>query len=274
MNVEDFVKRLHETYGSISFDEIRRHNSVPTETVVEPLNELEILTNPFDYPEPSAQKIIQPKKICSTPSHISPRQSFVSSQSPIKTSSTFSPVSIASTIDWIKLRAEVLDLHELKTFLAGKMDSQSPHFSNIIESYCNSAEKALAQPQEINEDSSTNFVDKLSEVIKKRFFTILKSCQKGIQGKGEQPQSYYRELERRVQKYFSRIGLKSDNIKPRSDFRFCQERMNALPTPAPSPLYNNKINEVFVQPHYFEYHDDAGDVQKRWIDGECTVYKL
>lgn len=187
----------------------------------------------------------------------------------------FSPVNIASLKDWAELREEALDLHELKNFFVGKNDSQSPQFINLIDNYKKSVEKKLTSPQETDEDSSNVFVATLAEVILKRFYTILKSCKRGKLGRGEMPKDYYLEMEKRIDKYFDRIGLKSENVKRGDYFRQWQDHMNVISAiPAPFEWLNKKISEVEIQPHYFEYHGDDGEIEKFYIDGECTVYKF
>ena len=187
----------------------------------------------------------------------------------------FSPVNIASLKDWAELRAEALDLHELKNFFVGKNDSQSPQFINLIDNYKKSVEKNLINPQETDEDSSNVFVEKLADVIEKRFYTILKSCERGKLGRGEMSKDYYLEMEKRIKKYFDRVGLNSENVKRGDPFQKWQEHMKILATiPAPYDWLNKKISEVEIQPHYFEYHGDDGEIEKFYIDGECTVYKF
>ena len=280
----DFVKYLRETYGHLDINDILRRNELARQEKFSPPEEIPSAPKEFQLMEPTppdAQDFqFEELSIDSEPNYSlnpydTPTKKFFS---PIIFPSTPKPspgiVNIASLKDWVTLREDVLDLHELKNFFAGKSDSQSPMFQNTLEKYQRDVEKNLSSPREIDADSSANFVDKLADVIKKRFFTILKSCHNGLQGKGELPTTYYRELENRVRQYFKRIGLKSDNVKRLDNFKDCQERMNAIPAPVAHSCFDGKIDEIFIQPHFFEYHDDDGEVRKKWIDGECTVYKF
>lgn len=284
--MDDFLQRLRGTYGDVSIGAvISRGTSLPpakvpvkaksplpplrTSPPKESSNESRVSDDLADMTNPYEQESTPPKIF---PPTYKLRFINATKPQPKKTPSLF-PVNIATTGDWIRLREEVMDVHELINFFAGKLDAQSPKFRNILDAYRNALEKSLSIPSEIDGDSSANFVDKLADVIKKRFFTILKSYNKGILGKGEQSPEYYRQLENRVKQYFERIGLKSDNVKRFSDFHLSQDRMNPTPIPAPNRLCDEKIAEVLVQPHYFEYHDDDGEIRKRWIDGECIVYK-
>lgn len=289
--MDSFLKQLRERYGDISIKGIliqsRERISIPAESpetnnatqqfpkFSKPINEPEeipdSLSNPFEQKNIPAIKPSTPVRQTNQKRYV---VNLVSSWVQQKTASSFSPVNIAETRDWMKLRGEVLDVHELTNFFAGKMDSQSPKFKSILENYRNAVEKSLAMPQEIDGDSSANFVNKLAEDIRKRFFTILKSYQKGIQGKGSQPLEYYQQLENRVKQYFNRIGLKSDNVKRLDNFCDLQDRMTPIPETTSNAALNGKIAEVLVQPHYFEYRDDDGEIKKRWIDGECIVYKF
>lgn len=186
----------------------------------------------------------------------------------------FSPVSIATTRDWAELKAEVLDLHELKNFFVGKQDSQSQQFINLIDKYKKDIEKKIVTPQEIDEDSSEKFVGDLIKIIEDRFYTILTSCVRGKNGKGEMPAEYYAEMWERIKKYFERIGLKSENAKRSDDFRDWTEIMKAVEIPTRLEWQDKKIGEVEIQPRYFEYHGDDGEITKLYIDGKCTVYKF
>ena len=186
----------------------------------------------------------------------------------------FSPVNIANSKDWAELRAEVLDLHELKNFFVGKSDSQSPQFIKTIENYRKVAEKELATPSDINADSSNIFVANLAEVIEKRFYKILTACRLGKNGRGELPPEYYSEIERRIEKYFERIGLHSEKIKRMDDFNDWVEVMKAESIPVSEHYRDGKIAEVEIQPRYFEYHNDEGEVAKSYIDGRCKYYKF
>lgn len=186
----------------------------------------------------------------------------------------FFPVNIASSKDWMELRAEVLDLHELKNFFIGKSDSQSPQFMNSIETYRRVAEKELATPQEINADSSNIFVATLADVIEKRLYKILTTCRYGKDGRGELSPGYYLEIEQRVEKYFERIGLHSEKIRRLEDFNKWVEVMKAESIPVSEKYRDKKIAEVEIQPRYFEYHNDAGEVEKYYIEGRCKYYKF
>ena len=183
------------------------------------------------------------------------------------------PVNIGDSTDWIRLREEALDLHELTTFFAGKQDSQSEKFRTLIAKYKESVGKALALPEEIEADSSNKFVAILIDVLEKRFYTILKSCINGKKGKGEQPASYYYGIEERVKKYFDRIGLKSENVQVRTDYRQCQDYMKAEEEPTNFEHDDYKIMEIDIQPYYFEYYTDDGTLEKSYIDGLCTIYR-
>ena len=166
-------------------------------------------------------------------------------------------------------------MHELKNFFAGKNDPQSPQFINLIENYKKSVEKNLARSEQTDEDSSNDFVERLAEVIGKRFYTILKSCERGRLGKGEMPRDYYLEIEERIKKYFERIGLQSENIKRMDNFRQWQDHMKVIDEiPAQQIFQDKKICDVEIQPHYFEYYGDDGEIEKFYIDGECTIYKF
>lgn len=289
MDLTDFLQQLRETYGSFSIERLRKKygDNISAEIILgsgrndtfAPAKSPEFINATQQIPETTKpEKIFEPPTINPFEQRNIPPRRFVINYPPVtrptpKIISPFSPVNIATTRDWIKLREEVLDVHELTNFFAGKMDSQSPMFIGIIEKYLNAVKKSLAIPQEIDAESSANFVDKLAETIKDRFFSVLKSYQRGIQGKGKEPKEYYMELGNRVKQYFNRIGLKSDNLKRFDDSRDSQERITSMPAPTQNKFWDGKIAEVIVQPHYFEYHDDDGEVRKRWIDGECIVYK-
>ena len=267
--MKNFLQQLRVTYGDISIESILAQESdkIPTTPInnqisdTSPTIDEPILFDPFDVPPPI---ITKPKEV-PPPIRIN-----IPVISPLK---SFSPVNISTSKDWAEFREEVLDMHELTNFLAGKMDSQSPIFRNILDTYQNALKKSLSMPQEIDAESSNTFVSELAQVIKERFLTILRSYQKGLQGKASQPTEYYRQLEIRVKQYFKRIGLKSDNVKCRSDFRLYTERMKPIPMPVQNKILSGKIAEVLIQPHFFEYHDYDGEVRKKWIDGECIVYK-
>ncbi len=186
----------------------------------------------------------------------------------------FSPVNIGSLKDWLDLRMTVLDLHDFKNFFAGKQDSQSPQFRNLIENYAKEAEKNLAQPSEIDASSSKLFVENLSEVIEKRFFMILKSCKPGLVGRGKMPHSYYYSLDLLVKKYFKNIGLESCNVRPRTNYREWLKHMKVTGViEAPFPHLQDLISEVEVPPHYFKFINEDGEEDVCWIDGEYIVYK-
>lgn len=186
----------------------------------------------------------------------------------------FSPVNIATSKDWAELRAEVSDLSELKKFFIDRSDSQSPQFINSIENYIKFAEKALATPQEIDVESSNNFVAALAEVIDKRLYKILTTCRYGKEGRGELPRDYYLEIEKLIEKYFERIGLHSEKVKPLDDLKDWLEVMKAESVPVSEKYRDKKIAEVEVQPRYFEYYNDAGAVEKFYIEGRCKYYKF
>ena len=186
----------------------------------------------------------------------------------------FLPVNISGSKDWWELRMIVLDLHEFKNFFAGKQDSQSPQFLNLINTYANEVEKNLAQPAEFDENASMTFVKKLAEVIEKRFYTILKAYKPGLEGKGKMPRSYYQSLDSLVKNYFKNIGLEPANVRVRSSFRDWREHMKATAVlDAPFEHMDNMIFEVAVQPHYFRCINEDLEEEKFWIDGECSVYK-
>ena len=185
----------------------------------------------------------------------------------------FSPVNIKDMEDWTRLRATALDLHELKNFFEGRQDNQSQYFISLIDSYKKYVEKNLKFPDDIDAESSSDFVSKLATVIEKRFYTILDSVTRGKAGKADQPQKYYQEIDLLIKQYFERIGLKSEKVKIFDNFKNWQDNFEIV-TAVPSPEENmkNKIYEIFIQPHYFEYYDNDGEVEKLYISGKCSIY--
>lgn len=271
----EFLQKLRTRYGDISLTGIlnRCKNIFGTNKVETPQKIL--IPSP-----PQSQKINSLDAVAnygiSTPKK--PRFAGVSNQtinsSPFAVNSKFSPINIASMKDWAELRAVVLDLHDLRNFFAGKQDSQSPQFMNLIETYQNKAEKKLATPPDFDENTSSLFVEKLASVIKKRFHVILKACAPGLQGKGSEPISYYQNISVRVKKYFASIGLKCADVKQKENYRQWMEHMEAISTiPTPFEHWDNLISEIIVQPYFFEYYNEDGEIEKFWIDGECTVFK-
>lgn len=268
----EFLQKLRARYGGISnFLNRLSKNFGSTETKKSPpvkppdLNYYRKNYGSTKIKIPSQEKIFDTAEIKKSPPIVIPQE--------IIQPNKFSPVNIADRKTWLELRDTVLDLHELKNFFAGRQDSQSPQFLNLLENYKVNAEKKLATPADFDESTSYLFVEALAGVIKKRFYTILKSYTAGLRGKGKEPVAYYAEIQTRVEKYFAAIGLKSANVEKKADFKKWVEHFEPVTTPAPFEHLHNKIAEVSVQPRYFEYYNDDGEIEKFWIDGECTVYK-
>ena len=186
----------------------------------------------------------------------------------------FSPVNIATLDDWLKLRDKALNLDELENFFAGRIDSQSPMFLSLIKEYKRAVERNLKPPDEIDEESSYNFVEKISSALENKFLTMVESCRKGKAGNGKNPAYYYVQIEQLMKKYFERISLQVEDVKPGSNFRDVRDHMKVSTTiEARYEQDCDKIAEVFIPPSYFKYHDDSGEVLEYWIDGKCTVYQ-
>lgn len=279
--MEAFLEKLRRTYGNISIVDVTNHQEfspyeeIPLPQQISKPKEIPLPEeNPFDTP---AQRNFPSPKINIRPSYMSQTVSFrkpvAQPTQPPAMPFKISPVNIATQTDWIKMRAEVIDVRELKNFFAGKTDNQSPAFLKMIETYCKELERELALPQEIDEESSYQFVENLAGVIKKRLYTVLKSYQRGISGKGIMPVDYYRKLEERVNQYFNRIGLKTKKVSAHAVFHDVESYMEIQgKKTSPHIFLNGKVAEVLIQPYYFEYHDETGEVQKYWIDGQCIVY--
>ena len=185
----------------------------------------------------------------------------------------FCPVNIATLDDWRELREEALRLDELEIFFTGRTDSQSPMFLSLIKEYKKTLEKNLKPPEEIDEESSFNFVEKFSSALEKKFLTMVESCRSGKAGKGKNPPIYYVQVERHLKKYFEHIGLQVENVEPHSNFRDVQEHMKATIIPTDRVQDFDKIEEIVIPPSFFKYHDDSGEILKYWIDGKCTVWQ-
>lgn len=190
----------------------------------------------------------------------------------LKTDSKSIVINIADAQSWEKLREEVLKLNLLTDFFKNRDDDQSPTFLNSIEQYRKSLEKKLATPQEIDENASYNFADELAHAIKKRFYPILRAGKRGLNGKGGLSEDYYKDMEQSINRYFESIGLKSLNIKPFSNFSDYDEYMTPSNVPTEDQSSDNLISEIEIQPHYFEYYDEHGEIEKFWLDGECSVF--
>lgn len=269
MSITDFLQQLCERYGDVSLTSIFNRYDFPPQQSNQPVSPPPPDYPPVSSPPPNYPPASPPPQI--RPTLYTPTKSY----SPVTSKNKFTPINIASAIDWIELRLEVLNLSNLNNFFVGKQDSQSGQFLRLIDNYKKSVEKNLAIPSDFNESTASSiFVEKLSEVIKKRFYVILKSCAAGLRGTAKEPTSYYREIENRVKKYFSNIGLKSVNIPPNANFRDWLEYMEKPEIiPAQYDWQDNKISEVFIQPHYFEYYNDDGEIETFSIEGECTVLK-
>ena len=185
----------------------------------------------------------------------------------------FAPISIAGKIDWLRLRANVQNLHELEEFFQTQNDSQSPQFLEIITQYKKELEKNLVIPNYIDEETSLLFAEKIAVMIKDRIYTILQTCSAGKLGKGENPVEYYQQIEKHINVYFRRIGLKVLNLNVGDDISRAKDHMKIIISYVKESWQNKKIAEIFVQPHYFEYYRDDGELDEYWIDGKCTVYK-
>lgn len=192
-------------------------------------------------------------------------------QKPIK--SKFSPISIATSLDWMSFRGEVTDLNELENFLKTQRDSQSKQFLDIITYYKNDLNRNLVRPSEIDAETSYLFAEKLAEVIKKRLYVLLRSYRAGRYGKGVNSKEYYREIGRNMSIYFDRIGLKTFQLSIGDSFEKAQHHMEPKSTiPTKDDFRNKTIADIFVLPHYFDYYANDGEIKQFWIDGQCSVY--
>lgn len=270
-SAENFLKELYQRYGKVSvtgnYKLPPKDDSSPVEVSTPIENSDDVTKNPFDdtpnmFPPPPPDEPPPPPV---EPPPPPPPPAF-------KTS----PVNIATMEDWVRLRAEVKDVHRLKNFFERERDTQSSLLSSKIQKYLKELENALTVPARgIDAESSHQFVEKLAEAFEKRFKDILVTCQNGLAGKAPLSKDYYQRLKNLIDEYFNRIGLKVVNVEKFSNYNEVSSYMEATKIPAPPhPFYRGKIADVLVQPHYFEYHDEDGEVKKFWIDGQCTVYEM
>ncbi len=146
---------------------------------------------------------------------------------------------------------------------------------DIIRQYKTNLSKNLGRPagDEIDEDTSSNFAEKLAAVIRNEFYTILSSCQSNSRSYNTTMKLYYRQIGRFVDIYFDRIGLKTFELRRGDPISKAEGHMETNSTPTKDARLDNTIDEVIIQPRYFEYHQNDGQVERQWIDGRCTVYK-
>ena len=253
----DFLKRLKEEYGEVLSLIDRLKGKAPTVEPTLPTVDTMLPTVETTKVEPSSE---EQAPIIKTPP-----------PKPIKKS--FSPIFIETPMDWMLFRMNAENLNELEKFFRSSDNAQSPKFLEIISQYKKELGKNLVKPadDEVDEETSYTFTEKLSNVIQRRFYTIINSCQSGKRNFASR--NYYREIERYVRIYFERIGLKTFELRKYEPFANAQDHMEASDVPAPSMRFHMTIDEVIIQPRYFEYVQSDGQIEKFWIDGKCTVYK-
>ena len=280
-------QELQQRYGDNSPTEILSHRNKPKNYNSSPL---------FDFGEDfSKQKVENPPPTISTktpywqpaPPKTNSLESVANygiNQQPrkpryIQNQTNYPPVApkkdviikITGLLEWKQFQLTVTDLHELINFFESRKDSQSPQFLNSIKNYKNILDKKLSAPAE---RSATVFLERAVEVIQQRFYTFLRGYAPGLKGQGKESRSYYVEIDRLVKKYFENIGLKSADAKAGDNYRNWREHMDANFIPTWRQDLDNRISEISIQPYYFRYYDENGNVEKFWIDGECTVYRF
>ena len=213
----------------------------------------------------------QPVEPTPTPRYAPPAPRYTP---PTSSRPKFSPISIASLKDWMNFRMNAENLSELERFFRSQTDSQSPMFLDIIKQYKSALTKKLSSPEDdIDEDTSCDFAEKLAGVIRRDFYTILSSCQSGMRNNNFKQKLYYQQIGRFIDIYFDRIGLKTLELKRGDHISKAEDHVNADVIPTQNPQLDKIIDEVIIQPRYFEYHQNDGQVARFWIDGKCVIYK-
>ena len=266
----DLLKRLRSEYGEAVrlIDRLRcAELSASNDTL-----EAEVTEAPPTVEEPTVEEPTVEEPTVEEPTVEEPT---VDTQRAKPMRKGFSPILIDNSTDWLKYRMNAGNVSELEKFLRSSDNPQSANFLEVVEQYKAELVDNLNAPADdaIDEEMSHTFVERLAIVISNRLYNIVRSCQAGKRKGDFISRCYYRDIERQMYVYFGRIGLRTFELKAGDPISKAQGHADAREVPTTFARLNNTIEEVIMQPRYFEYYRSDGQVGEYWLEGECTVCK-
>lgn len=172
---------------------------------------------------------------------------------------------------WLEHKDNLQNLKKLDDFIE-KNQNEYEWFESTIKKIKNDIQK-MAVPETFDKDT----IDKVANYtikIAKRFTGAIDSCNRVLKNPNNDLNKA-KELKSLIEEYLSNIGVKSMHFNAGDDYEKWAELGMAdhvMIEHTEDKSKHETLCEVYVQPHYFKYVDESGQVKQRVFGGNCSVY--
>ena len=176
---------------------------------------------------------------------------------------------IASQQDFDNYKSKLQNLTALKKFVAAHTGKFKWFKIDKIEADVNK----IASPADFDNYTTEKVADNVVKIAK-RFMGALDSCEREIKNP-QKDSSATVELKALIEKYLQSVGIFALNFKSGDDYSdWADLGMDGevFTVPAGERRLNNRLKNIFVQPHYLDFENEHGEQDRRIFGGTCEVY--
>ena len=176
---------------------------------------------------------------------------------------------ISSQQDFDNYKLKLQNLTVLKKFVAAHTGKFKWFKIDKIEAEVNK----IAAPADFDNYTTEKVADNVVKIAK-RFMSALDSCEREIKNPQKDSTATV-ELKALIEKYLQSVGIFALNFKSGDDYSdWADLGMDGevFTVPAGERRLNNRLKNIFVQPHYLDFENEHGEQDRRIFGGTCEVY--
>ena len=196
-------------------------------------------------------------------------------------SNKFESIVINDINDWKSFKNNALDVSSIQKVINDyKNITQVKDSEDIIKSadilnrslnkYLQRLNDVLKIPEDIDEESSYDFTDKLISTLTDYFTSLMDAYYQGLNG----PQhTFYSDIKTGADEYLKKIHLIEKVTNKGSDVRDATDYMKVIYESSTDPTKLYKIYDIMRPAFYLQYQDEDGVLQKMYLNGKCSAFK-
>ena len=177
----------------------------------------------------------------------------------------------SAEVSWLEHKNNLQNLKKIDDFIEKNQDEYE-WFESTIQKIRNDIQK-ITDPETFDKDTIEKVADYTIKIAK-RFTGAIDSCNRVLKNPNKDTNKA-KELKSLIEEYLLNIGVKSLHFNAGDDYEKWAELGMGDHVMIEHTEDKNKhetLCEIYVQPHYFKYIDESGQVKQRIFGGNCSVY--
>ena len=172
---------------------------------------------------------------------------------------------------WLEHKNNMQNLKKIDDFI-DENQNEYEWFGNTIKKIKNDIQK-MGDPETFDQYTTEKAAD-YTVKIARRFTGAIDSCNRVLKNPNKDPNKA-KELKSLIEEYLSNIGVESMHFKAGDNYEKWAElgmSENVMMEYTEDKSKHETLCEIYVQPHYFKYIDEYGQLKQRIFGGNCSVY--